>query len=34
MLQRHCSRKTAVKELGKMEYNKTVLKNVPPVLYL
>ena len=34
ILQRHCSRKTAVKELGKMEYDKTVLKKVPPMLYL
>ena len=34
VLQRQCSGKTAVKELGKMEYDKTVLKKVPPVLYL
>ena len=34
MLQRQCSRKTAVKELGRMEQDKTVLKKVPPMLYL
>ena len=32
--QRQYSRKTAVKELGKMEYDKTVLKKVPSMLYL
>ena len=32
--QRQRSRKTAVKELGKMEYNKIVLNAGPPVLYL
>ena len=34
ILQRQCSRKTAVKELGKMELYKIVLKKGPPVLYL
>ena len=34
MLQRQCSRKTAVKELGEMEQDKTVLKEVHPMLYL
>ena len=34
ILQRQCSRKTAVKELGKMESDKTVLRKVPPMLYL
>ena len=32
--QRQRSRKTAVKELGKMEYDTIVLKTTPPVLYL
>ena len=32
--QRQCSRKTAVKKLGKMEYEKIVLKTTLPVLYL
>ena len=34
ILQRQCSRRTAVEELGKMESDKTVLKNVPQRLYL
>ena len=34
ILQRQCSRKRAVKELSKMEKDKTVVKKVPPVLYL
>ena len=32
--QRKHSRKTAVKELGKMKYDKIVLKTGPPALYL
>ena len=32
--QRQRFRKTAVKELGKMEQDKIVLKTTPPVLYL
>ena len=34
ILQRQHSRKTMVKELGKMKKDKIVLRNVPPVLYL
>ena len=34
ILQRQRSRKTIVKELGKMEKEKIVLRKVPPVLYL
>ena len=34
ILQRQRSRKTALKQLGKMELDKIVLKKVPPVLYL
>ena len=34
ILQRQCSRKTAVKELAKMEKDKIVLKKVSPMLYL
>ena len=32
--QRQRSRKTTVKELGKMESDKKILKTAPPVLYL
>ena len=34
IFQRQRSRKTMVKEHGKMEKDKVVLKKVPPVLYL
>ena len=34
ILQRQRSRKRAVKELGRMEKDKIVLKKFPPVLYL
>ena len=34
ILQRQHSRKTVVKELGKMEQDKIVLKKFPPVLHL
>ena len=34
ILQRQRSRKTVVKELGKMEKDKVVLRKVPSVLYL
>ena len=34
ILQRQCSRKTAVKEVAKMDKDKIVLKKVHPVLYL